>query len=299
MVGVVTGAISVMTGMMASRDAKWAQGKANAAANSISNIINSEKYAAGPVNPYTGHANLSGMAQDLSNNMSNAMANLGVATQAAEMQAEEADVALANTLDTLRATGASAGGATALAQAALRSKKGITAGIEQQEVANEKLRAQGEANLQARATAEQMRIQGVQIGEGQRIQEADAAGIAFQAQMQENRWNNQLNRLYSEQTAWQKAAGQAKADETSAIINGIGNMAMAFSDRRLKQNIKLIGKSPKGLKIYVFEYINKIFGKGIYQGVMADEIPQEAIIKHINGYNMVDYSKIDVKFKRI
>ena len=169
MVGVVTGAISVMTGMMASRDAKWAQGKANAAANSISNIINSEKYAAGPVNPYTGHANLSGMAQDLSNNMSNAMANLGVATQAAEMQAEEADVALANTLDTLRATGASAGGATALAQAALRSKKGITAGIEQQEVANEKLRAQGEANLQARATAEQMRIQGVQIGEGQRI----------------------------------------------------------------------------------------------------------------------------------
>tara|TARA_R110000751_G_scaffold118566_2_gene219016 strand:- start:942 stop:1841 length:900 start_codon:yes stop_codon:yes gene_type:complete len=299
MVGVVTGAISVMTGMMASRDAKWAQGKANAAANSISNIINSEKYAAGPVNPYTGHANLSGMAQDLSNNMSNAMANLGVATQAAEMQAEEADVALANTLDTLRATGASAGGATALAQAALRSKKGITAGIEQQEVANEKLRAQGEANLQARATAEQMRIQGVQIGEGQRIQEADAAGIAFQAQMQENRWNNQLNRLYSEQTAWQKAAGQAKADETSAIINGIGNMAKAFSDRRLKQNIKLIGKSPKGLKIYVFEYINKIFGKGIYQGVMADEIPQEAIIKHINGYNMVDYSKIDVKFKRI
>ena len=206
---------------------------------------------------------------------------------------------MANTLDTLRATGASAGGATALAQAALRSKKGITAGIEQQEVANEKLRAQGEANLQARATAEQMRIQGVQIGEGQRIQEADAAGIAFQAQMQENRWNNQLNRLYSEQTAWQKAAGQAKADETSAIINGIGNMAKAFSDRRLKQNIKLIGKSPKGLKIYVFEYINKIFGKGIYQGVMADEIPQEAIIKHISGYNMVDYSKIDVKFKRI
>ena len=35
------------------------------------------------------------------------------------MQAEEADIALANTLDTLRATGASAGGATALAQAAL------------------------------------------------------------------------------------------------------------------------------------------------------------------------------------
>ena len=62
---------------------------------------------------------------------------------------EQADIALANTLDTLRATGASAGGATALAQAALQSKKGIAASIESQEVQNEKLRAQGEANLQS------------------------------------------------------------------------------------------------------------------------------------------------------
>ena len=46
------------------------------------------------------------------------------------MQVEEADIALANTLDTLRATGASAGGATALAQAALQSKKGVAASIE-------------------------------------------------------------------------------------------------------------------------------------------------------------------------
>ena len=50
------------------------------------------------------------MAQNLTGMMSNPMANLGVATQAAEMQAEEADIALANTLDTLRATGAGAGG---------------------------------------------------------------------------------------------------------------------------------------------------------------------------------------------
>ena len=76
------------------------------------------------------------------------MLSLGVATQAAEMQIEEADIALANTLDTLRATGASAGGATALAQAALQSKKGVSASIEQQEAQNEKLRAQGESQLE-------------------------------------------------------------------------------------------------------------------------------------------------------
>lgn len=74
----------------------------------------------------------------------NPMANLGVATQAAEMQIEQTDIALANTLDAIRATGAAAGGATALAQAALQSKKDVSANIEQQEVQNEQLRAQGE-----------------------------------------------------------------------------------------------------------------------------------------------------------
>ena len=38
------------------------------------------------------------------------------------------------------ATGSGAGGATALAQAALQAKKGVAASIEQQEVANEKQR---------------------------------------------------------------------------------------------------------------------------------------------------------------
>jgi hypothetical protein len=86
-------------------------------------------------------------------NLTNEFANLGVATQAAEFQAEQTDIALANTLDNLAATGASAGGATALAQAALRSKKDISASLQQQEAANQKLAAQGAANV-ARMKAE-------------------------------------------------------------------------------------------------------------------------------------------------
>ena len=72
-----------------------------------------------------------------------------------------------------------------------------------------------------------------------------------------------------------------------------------LSDRKLKENYKIIGLSPSGLKIYAFEYINKLFGEGLFQGVMSDEIPQNAVIKHDNGYDMVDYSKIDVEFKQI
>ena len=59
----------------------------------------------------------------------NPYANLGVATKASEFQAEQADISLANTLDTIRATGGGAGGATALAQAALTSKQGISADL--------------------------------------------------------------------------------------------------------------------------------------------------------------------------
>jgi len=74
----------------------------------------------------------------------NPYANLGVAAKASEFQAEQADISLANTLDTIRATGGGAGGATALAQAALTSKQGISADLQRQEAANQKLYAQGE-----------------------------------------------------------------------------------------------------------------------------------------------------------
>ena len=91
--------------------------------------------------------------------ITNPYANLAVATQAAEFQAEQADISLANTLDTLAATGAGAGGATALAQAALQSKKQVSASIEKQEVANEKLKADGEAKAFAiRETREKQKL---------------------------------------------------------------------------------------------------------------------------------------------
>ena len=91
------------------------------------------------INPYDQITDLSSMAEDLSDQMTNPFESLGVATKAAEMQIEQTDIALANTLDLLAATGASAGGATALAQAAARSKQGVAASIEQQEKRNEEL----------------------------------------------------------------------------------------------------------------------------------------------------------------
>ena len=152
--------------------------------------------------------------QDLSNFISNPFAQLSVATGAAEMKIEEADISLANTLDTLRATGASAGGATALANAALRSKKGVAASIEMQEKQNEDKRAQGQQTMEQR-----------QMSEQQRLQQADVAGQQFVFGQTENREMQQLDRTAAMLGASRQAEAQAGSDKTGAITGMFGSLA--------------------------------------------------------------------------
>ena len=153
---------------------------------------------------------------DRSAMIQNQMANLQVATQAAEFQAEEADIALANTLATARQTGLGAGGATALAQAALRSKRGIAASIEQQEARNVLLRAQGAA------AAEQRRLL-----EGGRVDRARMAGDQFQFAVREARETAKLDRtsnLLDQASARAMANRQASQ---AALAGAIGAAAGA------------------------------------------------------------------------
>jgi len=134
-------------------------------------------------------------------NVTNPFANMQVATKAAEMQAEQTDIALANTLDNLRQTGA--GGATALAQAALRSKQGITANIQQQEAQNQKLMAQGE----------------------QRMQQLQGAGKSIQMNMQENRDVRDINRLQMQMDLAQQQRAVGLATGAAALASGVGGLS--------------------------------------------------------------------------
>jgi hypothetical protein len=180
------------------------------------------------INPYAGVTDLSGMAEDLTGLMNNPFESLGVATQAAEIQAEEADISLANTLDMLRATGASAGGATALAQAALASKKGVSASIEQQEATNQTLRAKGQAALTQAKVSEQQRLQSIAISEGQRTQSADAQGKLFEFNAQEDRDNSDISYNIAKETggAQREAAARSRRNAaTGGIFTGIGDIA--------------------------------------------------------------------------
>tara|TARA_R100000742_G_C4264674_1_gene82605 strand:- start:373 stop:873 length:501 start_codon:yes stop_codon:yes gene_type:complete len=97
----------------------------------------------------------------------------------------------------------------------------------------------------------------------------------------------------------QAAQGMAKEakEVRGKVVDAV--IKMVSSDKRLKYDISLIGTSPSGLNIYNFKYKDTSLGEGTYQGVMSDEIPQNAVIEHESGYDMVDYSKIDVDFIKL
>ena len=187
------------SGIMASNKAKKAKADAKKLQDQLTDLENSRQ------NIY----NASQDIKDLAGQITNPYANLPVATQAAEMQAEQADLALANTLDSMQAGGFGSGGATALAQAAARSKRGISANIEQQEARNNRLKAQGEVSVQA----QKLQLEQAAIG---------AEGRAWQ--QQENRELMQLDRnqaLIDNQTAQQM---QYQQDAMGAFTGAAGSL---------------------------------------------------------------------------
>ena len=148
------------------------------------------------------------------NMLSNPYANLGVATQAADIQVQETDKALANTLDTIKQSGMGAGGATALAQAAAQSKAKVAANLESQEATNNKLAAEGEATLQK---------QKVNI-ENKALQEETSAWGR-----QEDRDIVQLNRMQSEIEGRDAEARAYEQQSADAIMAGVGGAGSALS----------------------------------------------------------------------
>ena len=194
----------LITAYQSNRAAKEAQTKANQFSSQLAKLEANRQEIVDP----------SAAIQDRSSMIQNQFANLQVATQAAEFQAEEADVSLANTLDTLRATGAGAGGATALAQAALRSKRDISQSIERQEAANVMARAQGAQAAQS-----------ARLAEGQRVDAAKMAGQEFMFRAREARETAKMDRvanLADQQAALARANKQASQ---SALAGAFGAAA--------------------------------------------------------------------------
>jgi len=177
------------------------------------NITDLENARTPIINPYDN-------VEDLSGEFSNPFANLGVASKSAEMKIEQADISLANTLDAMKSGGFGGGGATALAMAAAKSKQGVVADIEQQEASNEKMRADGEQQLQSKIMAEK-----------QRVQNAEVSGAQFVFAQQDARDMQQLNRAQAmydnntaQQMAYQSQAMSAFTGAATGLTAGLGRM---------------------------------------------------------------------------
>lgn len=90
------------------------------------------------------------------------------------------------------------------------------------------------------------------------------------------------NRLYNSQA--QQAAGD------KFIQGALNGAALAFSDARIKENIKPVGRLDNGLSVYVFNFI----GDDVPQiGLLAQEVRKvhpEAVFEDEQGILRVDYA---------
>ena len=242
-----------------------AKGRRDEAANYYKSVEMSNPFE-GMVNQYAG--------------MENKMEDLKVNQQEAEFAAQQFAQSQSNILAGLKGSAGSSGIAAlaqSLAQQGQLAAQKSSANIGAQEAANQKAAAQ----------------------EASKVQDTKLQGAKDSRQLQYDKTSNLMNMSAGEA----QAAGEAKAAANKAkgeAVAGIGSsiMGAAGSDRKLKKNISKIGVSPSGLNIYSFEYKNPIFGGGLFQGVMSDEVPEEAVIP-MDGYNAVNYNMLDVEFKNI
>ena len=133
---------------------------------------------------------------------------------------------------------------------------------------------------------------------------AKAAGETRAAQLQAFAQNNIIQSPdIAPPRPVMRNVGAAAFMDLLKIGSSVGTIALPFvalaagSDRRLKENIKQIGKSITGLGIYKFNYIGKTQK---YIGTMADEVMKvvpEAVVTMPNGFLGVNYDLIDVTFK--
>jgi len=83
------------------------------------------------------------------------------------------------------------------------------------------------------------------------------------------------------------------------------------SDRRLKDDTKQVGRSPSGIPIYTFKYRDDMADflrdgvdtNSVYIGAMAqdllDLVPEAVMTNPKTGYYDIDYSMIDVDFRKV
>lgn len=110
-----------------------------------------------------------------------------------------------------------------------------------------------------------------------------------------------MGAVLNSQTSTYNAGMQQQGLDVGSLLGGAAKAYTAFSDRRLKTNIELVGKDPaSGFNLYEYEY-TFLPGK-TFRGVMADEVEAvvpDAVFTDANGFKSVNYGMIGVEMVEV
>jgi hypothetical protein len=131
----------------------------------------------------------------------------------------------------------------------------------------------------------------------QALLDRPAQSVAASNQANQQRINNLIAALGGAPTP--TSTTQSSSPSNLDAITAIALAASAFSDRRLKVDLKKIGTHSTGLNVYEWEWNAKAFVLGLdkqpRKGFIAQEVQKvfpEAVFEGSHGYLMIDYSKI-------
>jgi hypothetical protein len=272
-------------------------------------------------NPYD---NMQNYYADLKNayvGMENQFEDLGVSTVAADFQMQQGQQQRADIMSALSGA-AGASGISALAQSlanqgVLQSRQ-VSVDLAQQQRQNMLMSAQASQQIDQMQRAQQMQIQ-MAVAQGAASADmAERGGLSMLQGAEISRQSTLLGMSSGDYAGANAGVQAAYGNQMAAVGMGmeamnarlgmwgqiIGGVASGIgsaigSDRRLKKNIEYMFDSPSGIPVYNFEYIDSKYGSGIHQGVMSDEIPLEAVITGLDGYDVVNYNMLDVEFKKL
>jgi len=227
-------------------------------------------------------------------NMENQFEGMTVDTKAANFAMQQANQQRADLMQNLR--GAAGGsGIASLAQVlanqgALQAQQ-ASISIAQQERQNQQMERQGAGQADMTERGGEAMVQSAEMQRQTSLLGIEYGGMGGANAAVQGAYGNQMSSM--------AAVGQMQSSRYAANTQMASSAIGAASDIRLKKNINKIGESPSGLNIYSFEYKDSKYGRGLFQGVMSNETPQEAVIQMDNGYDAVDYNMLDVDFKQI
>lgn len=178
------------------------------------------------------------------------------------------------------------------------------------------------ADITKRTTALNLTQANRQLYQAYGTERADTAGAGFQMsgsaidlmkssvnqgaitqQIIQNQGEITAQGYEAQASSYQAQSAAAKAKASGGFLSGVLGLAGAafslFSDRRLKEDIKLVREIEPGMNLYTFRYLNDPI---TYIGVMADEVakvhPEAAEFDKATGFTKVNYTMLGVEFQR-